>query len=75
MVVKQGVISAVIVLVVFVVMYRRRSPVAMFVMAHVQRQLRAAMGIDGSVLGGGGGRVGTGSGSPSRWRTLMARLL
>ncbi|KAF9279302.1 hypothetical protein BGZ68_008002 [Mortierella alpina] len=76
MVVKQGVISAVIVLVVFVVMYRRRSPVAMFVMAHVQRQLRAAMSIDGTVLGGGGGgRVGTGSGSPSRWRTLMARLL
>ncbi|KAF9947775.1 hypothetical protein BGZ72_010287 [Mortierella alpina] len=74
MVVKQGVISAVIIMVVFVVLYRRRSPVAMVVMAHVQRQLRAAMGI-GETAQGGGWKVRTGGGPQSRWRTLMARLL
>ncbi|CAO3566930.1 unnamed protein product [Mortierella alpina] len=77
MVVKQGVISAVIILVVFVVLYKRRSPVAMVVMAHVQRQLRVAMGMAGDVQQGGGGvwKVGAGMGRQSRWRTLMARLL
>ncbi|KAF9964805.1 hypothetical protein BGZ70_005914 [Mortierella alpina] len=78
MVVKQGVISAVIIMVVFVVLYRRRSPVAMVVMAHVQRQPRVAMGIAGDVQQGGGGgswKVAAGIGRQSRWRTLMARLL
>ncbi|KAF9563054.1 hypothetical protein EC968_005018 [Mortierella alpina] len=78
MVVKQGVISAVIILVVFVVLYRRRSPVAMVVLAQLQRQLRVVLGIDGAVQQGGGGggwKLGAGSGRLGRWRTLIARVL